>query len=209
MLHVIFDMDGVISDTQALAAEIESAFMREVGVDHDPAWYTKHYAGISHKQMFHDLLGNQYTPEEILRFEGEIRSRLIARIPDIKPISGIHELLSYLKSKGYLLAVASSSRVVYAHGVLSALQVKEFFKVIITGERVEHGKPAPDIFLLAAKELSALPSECTVIEDAVAGMNAAKAAGMRCIGLVSDNTTAWPADVIVHSLLQIEQEKIL
>ena len=212
MHAVIFDMDGVISDTQALAAQVESELLKKHHVDHPGQWYTERYAGTPHAVMFHELLPG-LSQEDILFLVEKTWTSLLEQVPNVLPVPGIHHLLETLARKGYLLAVASTSKREYVDKVLSTLDVMPFFHAIVTGDEVAKGKPSPDIFLLAAKRLGVPPEHCTVIEDGAAGMKGAKAAGMRCIGLVAtpDATSKEqvPADCTVSRLEEIEQRHLL
>jgi beta-phosphoglucomutase-like phosphatase (HAD superfamily) len=87
--------------------------------------------------------------------------------------------------------------------VLNELQLAAWFPVRASSEEVAHGKPAPDVFLLAARRLGVDPSRCTVIEDGVAGMQAAARAGMRCVALVADRSRPVPADVRISTLREL------
>ena len=91
-------------------------------------------------------------------------------------------MLERVHEGGFLMAVASSSPEIYINQVIDMLGVKEYFQVLCSGENVKNPKPAPDVFLKAAKELGVSPDECLVIEDSTNGCRAAKAAGMVCLG---------------------------
>jgi HAD superfamily hydrolase (TIGR01509 family) len=121
------------------------------------------------------------------------------------------ELIALLGARGVPIAVASSSPMSFIDQVLSELGVSDAFAARATGEEVPRGKPAPDVFLLAARRLGVAPERCTVIEDAVAGMTAARAAGMRCVALLHDPTRPLPADLAVRSLREAvtDPERIL
>ena len=96
---------------------------------------------------------------------------------------GVHELITSLRQNGLKVALASSSK--NADTVLTLLGIKELFDVIVDGTMIVHTKPDPEIFLLAAKKLNILPSQCLVFEDAEAGIQAALAAGMKSVGVGS------------------------
>ena len=104
------------------------------------------------------------------------------------------------------LAVASASRLPVIDLVLSTLKIKDKFTALTSSREVKNGKPAPDVFLLAAQRLNASPSTCVVVEDGISGMLGARAAGMRCIALVSDDNTDYPADLIVRDLREVQLE---
>jgi len=94
---------------------------------------------------------------------------------------GIKEALKQLKGEGYLLAVASSSPAYAIKDALKSLDMEKYFTVVMSGDYVEHPKPAPDTFLVTAEKLGMKPEDCLVVEDSTNGGGAARAAGMKCI----------------------------
>ena len=102
--------------------------------------------------------------------------------------------------------VASSSNATFVEAILYKLEVYELFNVIVSGDMVTKGKPNPEIFLLAASRLDIKPENCLVIEDAIYGMQAAKSANMKCIGLVPDRNLAYPTTNLVESLTEVNFE---
>jgi HAD superfamily hydrolase (TIGR01509 family) len=120
----------------------------------------------------------------------------------VKPIKGIKMLLKKLHRDGRDIALATGSGLASAERVLGILEIRDYFKVLVTADDVTNGKPDPEVYLKTAHKLGRDPSECVVVEDARNGMLAAKLAGMTCIGLVSENFARenYPADLFVHSL---------
>ncbi len=102
---------------------------------------------------------------------------------NMRPMPGLLPLLDHLTSSGYRLAVASSASVTDIEEILAGLRVRQHFQFIVSGEEVPKGKPAPDIFLEAARRLEVPPEECVVIEDSQKGVEAAVGAGMYCIAV--------------------------
>lgn len=207
---VIFDMDGVISDTQTIYSEVESGVLARYGIAISPDEITKKYAGVSDHQMFGELLDNSETGVNIEAVVQETRNAMEARLQyaPILPIGGTQELVYAFHGEGIKLAVASSSRLRFIDRVLTELGLKNKFHAVASGEEVARGKPAPDIFLLAASRLGSAASECVVIEDGISGMIGAKSAGMKCIGLVGDTEGDYPVDMLVKDLRDITLEKI-
>lgn len=202
---VIFDMDGVISDTQDLHSEVESELLARWGVHISPAEITRRFAGVADRDFFPAVFGRTLAEEEIVRVVAEKWERMAERAPGrIVPMEGAIDLIGLLARRRIPMAVASSSPHPFIEQVLRELGVIDSFAAIASGEEVARGKPAPDVFLLAAERLGADPRRCTVIEDAVAGMTAARAAGMRCIALVPHPPRApLPADAVVRSLREV------
>lgn len=147
-----------------------------------------------------------YTIEELIAYHGEIVWDTFTNL-ESEPIAGIRELLSALKENKIPIAVASSSPKKIINVILNKFQLEDYFKFIVSGEEVSHGKPAPDIFLETAKRLTIAPADCVVIEDSKNGSIAAKKAGMKCIGfqnLNSGNQDLTSADLIVDAIAQID-----
>lgn len=123
---------------------------------------------------------------------------------DLVPNSGLLELLQHIKENNIPTCIASSGLMKNIKLILSKLDVEAYFSYIVSGEMPKHGKPAPDIFLLAADHYEIKPEHCLVIEDSRNGTLAAKAAGMTCIGYInpgSGNQDLSNADFIISSLV--------
>lgn len=206
---VIFDMDGVISDTQILHASVDVMVMKSYGIKLTEEEINQKFAGIPDEEMFEDLFKAHGAPGNIQNIQKAIEEKwkmMMKRANDsIAPIPGILELIDKLKEKNFKLAVASSSPLTFINTVLSKLHIKEQFEVIVSGEEARRGKPHPEIFMLTAKRLKVRPDECVVIEDSLNGMRAAKEARMGCIGLVRKTRKSFPegnhpADIVVSDL---------
>jgi HAD superfamily hydrolase (TIGR01509 family) len=183
MKAVIFDMDGVMTDSEHLINEAAIAGLRDYGIDPEPSDFLPftgmgedHYiGGVAQKY------GLAYVPEMKARvyeiYFGLIAGRLTA-------FPGVHELLEQLRAQQVRLAVASCADRVKVEANLKAIEVEPaWFNVIVTGNEVQKMKPAPDIYLAAADQLNVAPQSCCVIEDSINGIQAAKAAGMRCVAV--------------------------
>lgn len=206
---VIFDMDGVLSDTQNLAAEVESAVLQTYGVEMAPEEITRKYAGVLDAEFFQEVFATHKVDSDVSEAAENKWEEMRQRTKDGVPaISGAIELVELLSKHGLKLAVASSSPPAFIKYVLSSLGIQEKFVAVTSSEEVRHGKPSPDVFLLAAERLGIPPQECVVIEDGINGMMGAKKAGMKCIGLVEGKTGEYPADVLVTSLNEITTELI-
>ena len=199
MFTIIFDMDGVISDTQKVHSQIESDLLKSSGVFITPDEITQRFAGVRTADFFIDLLKHKNCDVNTLL----ARKWLLMResvAEHVESIDGAINLIKTLHAQGRKLAIASASNSDYVHTVLHTLHVHDYFGAIISGDMVSNGKPDPEIFLLAAKKLGAQPNECVVIEDGISGMTAACTAGMHCIGLVSDLADQVPATVKITSM---------
>jgi HAD superfamily hydrolase (TIGR01509 family) len=196
--------DGVLSDTQGLHASVEAGLLAERGIVISPQEITERYAGVADAEFFRAVVGGDVGEAMLEDLVREKWVRMMARDRgSIRPVEVAIELVHDLAARGAPLAVASSSPRGFIDVVLDTLEIARCFQVRASAEEVPHGKPAPDVFLLAARRLAVAPSDCTVIEDAVAGMQAAARAGMRCIALVADPAMTVPADVRVRSLREL------
>lgn len=196
---VIFDMDGVISDTQGLHAEVEEELLKEYEVAVSAEEITGGYAGVSDREFFETIFqGHGRPPKEIDVIIEEKWDRMMALAENnVQPIPGVIELIRELKGRGFRLGVASASPMKFIALVLSELGLRGEFDAVTSAEEVERGKPDPEVFLLTAERLGVRPEDCVVIEDAINGMVAAKRAGMKCVGLVKKGGE-YPADLVVR-----------
>lgn len=205
---VIFDMDGVIADSQPLHAGLEELLLKEHGIEIPAAVLTQKYAGVPDRKCA-EIIFSQYKKEvDLDDFVEKKWSRMIKfALGRISAIEGALELIQKLKENNFKLAVASSSRSGFIGLVLAELGIKDTFDSLTSGDEVSCGKPNPDIFLLAAKKLCVSPSECWVIEDAWHGVIAAKRAGMKCVWLTNQDTPGdreYSPDIKVQKLTDLK-----
>lgn len=182
--NILFDMDGVLINTEPLHYRIWKQVMNENGIDLDYEHY-KDCIG-STRAFLYDLIKKGYGVD----FHGndtvgkrfhEIKDDII-KAEGVPRIDGVIAVIHYLHDKGYHMAVASSSAQNYIEAHMKELGLTDCFEVLFSAEKVKNPKPAPDVFLAAAEKLNANPKECLVIEDSYNGSRAAKAAGMLCYG---------------------------
>ncbi|HSF46552.1 MAG TPA: HAD family phosphatase [Chitinophagaceae bacterium] len=206
---VIFDMDGT------LVATTEADFL---------AWqrlFLEFGKQLSYQTYF-PLLGKKSIDvvKEGLGLEGDqaqqAMHRKMAFFEDIVREQGITTLpnaerfLKEIKTGNIPIALATSSRKMKMQLVMEESGLGKYFSVFVTGEEVTHGKPSPDIFLLAAERLNVDPTHCIVIEDAVSGVAAAKAAGMKCIAITSthDDVALIAADLVVDNYSELSMSSV-
>lgn len=180
----IFDLDGVITDTaeyhyrgwKRLADEEGLPFTREEN---------EHLRGVSRRDSLLLILkGRIYPEEQIQAMMTRKNDYYLEYIKEITPrdlLPGAKELLEELRAAGYKVALGSASK--NARDVLQRLDILRLFEAIADGYSVERQKPAPDLFLFAAQELGLKANACVVVEDAAAGIEAARAGGFRSVGL--------------------------
>lgn len=210
MKAVIFDMDGVISDTQNFHAETECELLRQYGIEMSANEISRRYAGVPDAVMFAEIFsdhGKEMPKLDIVKHKWDIVRNADAR--NIHEVPGASELIEGLFNKRIPLAVASGSRTEFIMRVIDTLELRSFFQTFVSSDEVAHGKPAPDVFLLAAQRLGVESSDCVVIEDGLSGMIGAKAAGMKCIALLTHvHEKDSPADIKVHDLRELSPELI-
>ncbi|HEY4488307.1 MAG TPA: HAD family phosphatase [Candidatus Paceibacterota bacterium] len=208
-MAVIFDMDGVVSDTQRIHARLESEILASYGITMSIEEITRRFSGVSLREQFQAVFRESSIPCPDLAAISKLKTARFAECSDeIVEIPGTRECVEMLHPR-MPLAIGSGSRLATIERVLGKLELRDRFRVITSAEEVERGKPAPDIFLLAAKRLGVEASRCTVIEDGISGMLAAKAAGMRCIALSNGYHTEYPADLVVSNLREVPLEYFL
>lgn len=202
----IFDWDGVIIDSSAqherswelLAAEEKFSL---------PEGHFKRGFGKKNAVIIPDL-GWATEPAEVARLgdRKEALYRELLRRDGVAPLPGARELLEGLRAAGVPCAVGSSTARENIEVIFAATGLGEFFSAVVTGEDVRRGKPAPDVFLLAAARLGIEPARCVVFEDAFVGLEAARVGGMRCVAVATTNPLAAlvpRADRAVRSLAEV------
>jgi HAD superfamily hydrolase (TIGR01549 family) len=212
---VIFDLDGVLADSEPWWNEIDAQLLREYGAKYHGE-YHENVLGVSYRlavEFYKKTFGIFAPTEELMKRRGEIAMEFFAdRIGLFPNVKSVLEELRKIRPSGpdmkLRLALATSSVSASARPFLDRHRITEFFEVIITGDEIERGKPAPDIYLRAAEKLGIAPDACLVIEDSLSGIAAAKAAKMRVAAIpdsrfVDPREYAKEADYLVGSLSEI------
>lgn len=204
---VLFDMDGLLIDSERVAMESVVAVGKQLGYaipmalamqtlgvtrEHSIALYTEHVPGYDGAAFYR-------------AFDAEIARRVAHG--DVPAKQGAQALLAHLQKAGIPRAVASSSGQERVEMCLRKAGLADFFSVVVTGDQVTHSKPDPEIFLLAAKKLGVAPAECLVLEDSVNGIKAGRAGGMQ-VCMVPDLLPYRPeyapfCDHVVQDLSQV------
>lgn len=205
---VIFDMDGVLVDSEPLHAKSFVIAMKQFGVD-ITTQYNDRFVGSTALFMCETAIKEfnlSVTPGEILD-ANTIAIHKLVKEEGYTPIPYTKELIKDLYKNGIKLAIASSSSEKQIEEVTKALGIKKYFNKFISGANLEHPKPAPDVFLKALKELGVKASESIVIEDSMNGATAAKEAGIPCIGFInvnSGNQDLSAANILIESFEYID-----
>ncbi len=206
---VIFDLDGLLADTENLHRTAYGEVFTELGVKLSDEQYAHHW--IRSGKSIADFLNERnlkIDPALVRRRKGRLYEDMVSK--GVDPMPGSRELLCSLKGRK-AMAVATSSYAKDAYAVLGALGFEAFFSHIIAKSDAERAKPHPDIFLRAASTMAAPPEQCIVIEDAEKGVRAAYAAGMKCIAVPNEHTSNndfSKATLVVNSLEQVNFEVI-
>jgi HAD superfamily hydrolase (TIGR01509 family) len=199
---VIFDMDGVLTNTEPAHFAATNAVLAEL--NRQPLTWEQYapYIGTAESAFWRFLEEEIGLKENVSRFVeryGEEVLRLLQHNVEVLP--GARRAVENTRQTGLKTALASSSRREWVEATLKGAGLEGLFEAVISGEMVEHGKPAPDIFLLAAEKLGVSPEACVVLEDSPRGIEAAKAAGMLAVGVRSQyEMDLSQADQVIDSI---------
>ncbi len=202
---IIWDMDGVLVDTTRHHYQSWLEILK--GIRNDFSWeeFTSSF-GMRNDLIIPRVFRKEFGKEEIISIDTkkEALFRELAK-GKLKPLDGLIDLLNVLKKDGFKMAVASSGTPENVKMVITECNLMPFFSVLTNGSEVLHSKPDPEIFLLASKKLGVPPSQCIVVEDAPAGIQGAKSAGMKCIAITSTHKrdSLKKADIIVDKYEQL------
>lgn len=211
MKGVLFDWDGVVIDSSAQHEQSWELLAAETGRPL-PEGHFKAGFGKKNQEIIPHLLRWTDDPVEIARL-GDRKEELyreLVRKQGVRVLPGARELLSALRSAGIPRSVASSTPRSNLDAIFASTGLDQLFDAVVCGDDVKNGKPAPDVFLLAASRLSLAPADCLVIEDALVGIAAAKAAGMKVLAVATTHPLAGlqHADAAVHSLAGVTPEDL-
>ncbi|MCM3749212.1 HAD family phosphatase [Paenibacillus pasadenensis] len=210
MQAFLFDMDGVIIDSEPLHFATDIQTVAELGAVIDQEGLEP-FVGMTNPEMWKSLRAQfGFTPSIAEIIEIQTKQKLAAlHSSQLEPIEGIRDLIDSLRMLGIPAGVASSSPRSFIEAVLGKFGLIDSFSCIVSGEEVPRGKPAPDVYLEAARQLGISPEYCVVLEDSRNGLRAAKAAGMKAIGFRnpnSGNQDLSEADLIVAAIGEIRAD---
>jgi beta-phosphoglucomutase family hydrolase len=207
----IFDWDGVIIDSSRQHERGWEMLAVEQGRAMPPGFFKRSF-GMKNDRVIVELLGWTRDPEQVhqLSLRKEMLYRELIRKDRIVPLPGVVEWLEALRNAGVACAIASSTPRRNIECVIDELQLRSFFAATVAAEDVTHGKPDPEVFLLAAKRLAVRPERCVVFEDAHVGLEAARAAGMKVVGVATTHPaqTLTDADLVTMRLDTVPFEKL-
>ncbi len=210
---VIFDMDGVIIDSEPVYFKIDKQMFKELNID---VSFEEHctYVGTSSQNMWDAIIkkhGIPGHPGELMRKEYNLYMDHLVNANDLQPIDGVMELINGLHENNLKLILASSSRMEIIDIILQKFKLSDLFIAKVSGSELAHSKPHPEIFLRSAQLAGSEPKECIVIEDSKNGVAAAKAAGMKCIGFLnpsSGDQNLRDADVVIQSFKELNADLV-
>ncbi len=211
---VIFDMDGVLIDSEPIHWKVNQDYFASIGAPIPDDEYSDRFVGLPLDKMLEHIRetrGIERSIEEM--FSESMENHLEAfSSADLVAVPGVAELIRTLKGKGLNLAVGSSSASKLIDIILTKIGLREYFTHTVSGFEVKNGKPSPDIFLEVASRFNAHPDRCLVIEDSALGVQAAKRANMKVVGVLnstSGNQNLSQADLIIHGFTEEHRERIL
>lgn len=206
---VIWDLDGVVLDSAEEHHQAWKRLAEEEGVSFTDADFLATFGKRNNDIIPHywDVRSSEHLQELAERKEVYFRE-FVRKTATFLP--GAEELMRDLHKAGFAQALATSTPIVNIHLIDELLGLSRYLSVLVSGESVTHGKPAPDIFLKAAQELGVAPGVCVVIEDAVAGVQAAHNAAMVCIAVAGERDLPGlrAAELMVRDLTEVNVERV-
>lgn len=208
---VIFDFDGVIADSHAAHMQAWKTFLFSKGKTVDSEELSFVCEGAKREEILQHFLG-ALSPDQIASYGAEKDKLFQSHNGEVKLVPGFAEFLQQLDAAEVSSAVASSGSRARVEQALKAFNIRNRFRAVITAEDVIRGKPDPAMFLLAAQALQIEPSRILVCEDAVAGVAAAKSAGMKCLGIADEGRELMlkraGADMVVSDFSQVNLDEV-
>ena len=185
---LIFDCDGVLVDSEALGCQVDAEVLTDIGIPYTAEDIVRQFVGVSLKDQI-AIIEQERNCKLPADFTDRVNRILYARFEThLKPIEGVRKAIIALP---HPRCVASSSTPERLALSLRLTGLDDLFEHVFSSTQVSRGKPAPDLFLHAASRMNARPDDCVVIEDSAAGVQAARAAGMRVIGFTGGGHCGW------------------
>jgi beta-phosphoglucomutase family hydrolase len=207
----IFDWDGVIMDSSRQHEQSWEQLAREQQRLLPPGFFKRSF-GMKNERIIPELLGWTNDPARVrtLSDRKEEIYRELIRHDRIAPLPGVREWLDALRAAAVPCAIGSSTPRANIECVIDALKLRDYFQAAVTGEDVTHGKPNPEVFLLAARKLGVPPARCVVFEDAHVGLAAARAGGMKAVGVATTHPaeSLRDADRVVRRLDELSVAEV-
>lgn len=211
---VIFDMDGVLIDSNPFHLRKWVDLLTEHKIPFDPATLPEKLFGKRNDTAFREFFGPGLTGAEIQRLSEELEERFRRAFkPHARPLPGLARLIEECHQAGVPMAVASSAMAKNVEFIVDALGFRRYFQCLVSGDEVTHPKPDPEIYLKAAGRLALPPGNCLAFEDSFVGIEAAKRAAMKCVGIAStfpaeELRANTPADLVAASFEDLSLERL-
>ena len=202
---VIFDMDGVLVDSNPFHIQKWTEFLDRRGIRYDAEELPKQVLGLRNDHAFRYFFGPAMTKEEMAQLSEELETSFrTAFHTHAKPLPGLEGLIRQCQQAGIPMAVASSAMARNVEFVVDAVGFRAYFRYLVSGDEVQHPKPHPEIYLRTAEKLGLPPAACVAIEDSFVGVDAVKDAKMKCVAIAStfsaeDLRAHGRADLVVPS----------
>ena len=210
----IFDMEGVIIDSEPIHSRVKMETFRHFGIDFDESRLSSYMGGTS-GLIFKDVVAESgrtdITPEMLTAYKHKHYLEVL-QSGGIDPVEGTRELIRALHEAGVPLGLATSSHPPVMNAILDNFEIRKYFTSVISGGELPESKPNPAIYLISAERLGAKPENCCVLEDTTNGILAAKRAGMYCIAFHNPHSGEQDlslADRVVEKMAEIEVEELL
>jgi len=205
---VIFDMDGVLVDSNPFHIQKWIELLKEHGIPYHPEQLPAQILGQRNDTAFRFFFGPGLREDEIHHLSEELEARFRKTFrPHARPLPGLTALIHQCQAAAIPMAVASSAMRKNVEFVVEALQLRSCFQSIITGDDVTHPKPNPEIYLKTAARLGLEPAQCLAFEDSFVGIESAKRAGMKCVAIAStfppEELSQAHADLVVKSFEEL------
>lgn len=210
--NIIFDLDGLIVDTEPLHMRALNALLHVAGADHqfDTTEYGHIFTGrpiFENAEYMRERFALPQTAEQIGDAHRALFNVLIADAENLEPMPGLHDLLLWLAREKYRVAIASSSRPEQVHLIVRNLNLLHHFEILVGNDGTLKPKPSPDVYLLALEKLGARAADTLALEDSSSGVRAAHAAGLFVIAIPNEFTQRQDfskADVVMRDLVQVQ-----
>jgi HAD superfamily hydrolase (TIGR01509 family) len=206
---VLWDLDGTLIDSAEQHYAAWRDTLAERGREHTREEFARFF-GRRNDVILREMFGDDLGPGEAARIadDKEERYRRLVRSGGLEPLPGVMDWLRQLKEQGFRQALATMAPAANVEVVVEVLGLHSLLDATAAAEDVASGKPAPDIFLEAARRIGVPPARCVVVEDAPAGLEGARRAGMRSVGVLSDHHPRLEADAVVPSLTALPPDTI-
>lgn len=202
---IVFDMDGVLLDSEPLHYQALSSVLRADGVSLSRA-ANEAFIGSTVEATFGALIAQYGLPRSMAEYIQTYDAAVLEVLEAPRqPADGVVDLLCAARARGMRVALASSSRRLWIDATLRSIGLSRAFEVVVSGDDVQHGKPDPEIYLLAASCLGLPPEHCLAIEDAPNGVLSARRAGMSVIGVRTSYTAHLELEGVLYTVDSLKE----